>query len=137
MAAAAPKTLASDSLEVTRSSHLLNIHAPSEETQKALSASAILLADRKERKLARQARNAEKARGMGDFEMDGDMDNDESTTMADALREADVGMMDVEEEEKATKAIQDKIKVRAGAASGGKKQKKESALRRTGGGMGM
>lgn len=137
MAAAAPKTLASDSLEVTRSSHLLNIHEPALETQKALSASAILLAARKEKKLARQARNAERARGMGDFEMDDqDHETDEVTGMAEALREADVGMMDVEQDE----AVQDKIKVRAKVATGGKKAggKKESALRRTsGGGMGM
>lgn len=131
MAAAAPKVLASDSLEVTRSSHLLDIQGPSTETKKALSASALLLAARQEKKLARQARGSKN--GM-DAEAEFDMEDaeDGEMGMAEALREADVGMMDVEEDD----AVAEKIKVKAPASKS--KSKKQSALRRTGAGsMGM
>ncbi|SCZ96546.1 BZ3500_MvSof-1268-A1-R1_Chr8-2g10285 [Microbotryum saponariae] len=56
MLAAQPAVLASDSLEVTRSSHLLGLQTVSESTAKALDASHSLLKARKETKLARQAK---------------------------------------------------------------------------------
>lgn len=137
MAAAAPKTLASDSLEVTRSSHMLGLHEPTPHTKKALSASSLLLQARAEKKLARQQKNAGKravafdGEGLGEEEDDDEGMESESgeseLDVAAALREADMGDMSMEAD------VEDKVKSKVKV---GKKQK--SALRRTGGGgMGM
>ena len=131
MAAAAPATLTSDSLEVTRSSHLLSLQNPAPKTTKALSASAILLAARAEKKALRQARSAkgrmafEGGEGLGlDDEMDSGEEDDEMN-VADALREADMALGEEVEE-----AVKEKVKVKA--------KKPKSALKRAGGaGMGM
>lgn len=130
MAAAAPATLTSDSLEVTRSSHLLSLQNPAPKTTKALSASAILLAARAEKKALRQQKSAkgrmafEGAEGLGsDDEMDGA--SDDELNVADALREADMALADEDAEE----LVKEKVKVKA--------KKPKSALKRTGGGMGM
>jgi large subunit ribosomal protein L24e len=129
MAAAAPKTLASDSLEVTRSSHLLSLQHPTPHTKKALSASSLLLAARAEKKAARIARGGKNKvafEGEGLGEESGEEESGEEETemgVAEALREAELGMgMDVEQ------GLVEKVKVKA----------KKSALRKTGGGrMGM
>ncbi|ORY88546.1 ribosomal protein L24e-domain-containing protein [Leucosporidium creatinivorum] len=131
MAAAAPKVLASDSLEVTRSSHLLSLQNPTPHTKKALTASSILLAARAEKKAARQARGGKRAvefdgEGLGSDEDGMESDGDSELDVADALREADMGEMDVEEEVK--EKVKSKVKV----------GKQKSSLRKTGGGgMGM
>lgn len=140
MAAAAPKTLASDSLEVTRSSHLLSLQHPTPHTQKALSASSMLLKARAEKKAARQARNNKKNAvgfeggvGLGDDEeMDeesGDESEDSETEelgVAQALREAEMGGMEVDDE--AEEKVKSKVKA----------TKKKSALKKMGGaGMAM
>jgi large subunit ribosomal protein L24e len=134
MAAAAPKVLASDSLEVTRSSHLLSLQNPTPHTKKALTASSILLAARAEKKAARQAKGGKRAvefdgEGLGEEEgMESDSEGDSELDVADALREADMGEMDVEDEEEVKEKIKNKVKV----------GKQRSALRKTGGGgMGM
>lgn len=132
MAAAAPKVLASDSLEVTRSSHLLSLQNPTPHTKKALTASSILLAARAEKKLARQQRGGKRAvefdgEGLGSDEEGMESDSgDSELDVADALREADMGEMDVEDEVK--EKVKSKVKV----------GKQKSSLRKTGGGgMGM
>lgn len=134
MAAAAPATLTSDSLEVTRSSHLLSLQNPAPKTTKALSASAILLAARAEKKALRQQQSAkgrmafDGAEGLGeDDEMDGSEGEEEEMNVAEALREADMALGEEEEV-----AVKDKVKVKA------TKGKPKSALKRAGGaGMGM
>lgn len=133
MAAASPATLTSDSLEVTRSSHLLSLQHPTPHTKKALSASSLLLAARAEKKAARIARGSKKGmefeggEGLGS-EADEDEDEaseDEEVGMAEALAGAEMGM-DLEEE------AEEKIKIKA------KAKPKKSALRKSGGGgMGM
>ncbi|GAA5944943.1 hypothetical protein JCM1841_005387 [Sporobolomyces salmonicolor] len=146
MAAAAPKSLAGDSLEVTRSSHLLTpgMQEPSAATKKALSASQVLLAARAEKKAQRIAQNLRKKRAVGfeggeglagdDDEMvddDGEEEEEEEELgIADALREAEmsVDLGDLVDE---AEAPRDKLrqKVKAG--------KKKSALRKASGGVGM
>ncbi|CEQ40439.1 SPOSA6832_02074, partial [Sporobolomyces salmonicolor] len=146
MAAAAPKSLAGDSLEVTRSSHLLTpgMQEPSAATKKALSASQVLLAARAEKKAQRIAQNLRKKRAVGfeggeglagdDDEMvddDGEEEEEEEELgIADALREAEmsVDLGDLVDE---AEAPRDKVrqKVKAG--------KKKSALRKASGGVGM
>ncbi|GAA5907762.1 hypothetical protein JCM5296_004527 [Sporobolomyces johnsonii] len=142
MAAAAPKSLAGDSLEVTRSAHLLTpgMQAPSAATQKAVSASQVLLAARAEKKALRIAQNLRKKRAVGfeggeglagDEEMDDDEDEEEELGVADALREAEMSV-DVGDLVDDAEAPRDKVrqKVKAG--------KKKSALRKaSSGGMGM
>ncbi|KAM0787008.1 hypothetical protein ACM66B_006276 [Microbotryomycetes sp. NB124-2] len=140
MAAAKPKSLATDSLEVTRSSHLLSVVGePSQETSKALQASAKLLKQRQEAKLARQAQNRVKskvefagAQGLDEQEMSEDDEEEQEAEMSvlDALKEADMGDMDVETPNQEPELVKQKVKVKA---------KKESALRRsaTGRSMGM
>lgn len=131
MAAAAPATLTSDSLEVTRSSHLLSLHNPAPTTTKALSASAILLAARAEKKLARQQKSQkgkmafEGGAGLGsDDEMASGSESEGEMNVADALREADMALGEPEEEQ-----VKQKVKV---------KSKPKSALKKAGGaGMGM
>ncbi|KAK4049659.1 ATPase-activating ribosome biosynthesis protein [Microbotryomycetes sp. JL201] len=133
MAAAKPKSLATDSLEVTRSSHLLGLGEPTPETSKALEASQHLLKQRQQAKLARQLANRQRATkvkfaGADELESDGEdeeMEQDEGEmSVLDALKEAD---MDFEQDEPTTKQ---KVKVKA-------KTKKESALRKSSSGMGM
>ncbi|GAA5971973.1 hypothetical protein JCM21900_002623 [Sporobolomyces salmonicolor] len=147
MAAAAPKSLAGDSLEVTRSSHLLTLgmQEPSAATKKAVSASQVLLAARAEKKAQRIAQNLRKKRAVGfeggeglggdDDEMvddDGEEEEEEEEELgiADALREAEmsVDLGDLVDE---AEAPRDKLrqKVKAG--------KKKSALRKASGGVGM
>ncbi|GAA5859941.1 hypothetical protein JCM1840_001806 [Sporobolomyces johnsonii] len=144
MAAAAPKSLAGDSLEVTRSAHLLTpgMQAPSAATQKAVSASQVLLAARAEKKALRIAQNLRKKRAVGfeggeglaggDDEMDDEEDEEEEELgVADALREAEMSV-DVGDLVDEAEAPRDKVrqKVKAG--------KKKSALRKaSSGGMGM
>lgn len=131
MAAAAPATLTSDSLEVTRSSHLITLRNPTPAHNKALSASAVLLAARAVKKAARMAKSSSKkgmafegAEGLGEDE-DEDMSDDEADDLdvADALMEADMSM-DVEED-----VQEDKVKVKV--------KKAKSSLKKSGGGMGM
>ncbi|EGU12784.1 hypothetical protein RTG_00802 [Rhodotorula toruloides ATCC 204091] len=101
MAAAKEGQLTNDSLEVTRSGHLLTpgMQEQTDETKKAMSASRLLLQARAEKKRERQMRN-QKKRAVG---------------------------MDVGEEEAApAEKIKQKVKV-----------KKQSALKKTSGGMGM
>ncbi|KAL8280369.1 hypothetical protein RQP46_007286 [Phenoliferia psychrophenolica] len=132
MAAAAPAVLASDSLEVTRSSHLLSLFHPTPHTKKALSASSVLLTARAEKKAARIARGGKKSMefdggaALGDEdEGDASEDSDEDeATMAEALAGAEMGMdVEVEEEEK----VKEKTKTK----------KPKSALKKSAGGMGM
>ena len=131
MAAAAPAVLASDSLEVTRSSHLLSLLHPTPHTKQALSASSLLLAARAEKKAARIARGGKKSMefdggaALGDDdEAEADSDEDE-VNMAEALAGAEMSMV-LEEEEV------EKIQVKT------KAKKPKSALRKSGGGgMGM
>ncbi|GAA5894623.1 ribosomal eL24 family protein [Sporobolomyces salmoneus] len=136
MAAAAPQALEGDSLEVTRSAHMLTpgMQQPSESTRKALTASQVLLAAKAEKKAARIAKNqnrravgfagAEDLAGEeGEEEIDSAEDEEELSTM-DALREADISM-DVGAEEE----VQEKIRTKVKAS----KPKKKSALRRTSG----
>lgn len=129
MAAAAPQTLTSDSLEVTRSSHLLSLRHPTEETKKALSASAILLAARAEKKRARIERTNKKGMEFEGGEGLGEEGEEEEMDTADALRGAEMGMeLDGEEAEEKEEMV--KVKVKSGKA--------KSALRKSGGrGMGM
>ncbi|SCV67369.1 BQ2448_6015 [Microbotryum intermedium] len=68
MLAAQPAVLASDSLEVTRSSHLLGLQTVSESTAKALDASHSLLKEKKETKLARQAKRQDERKEMSTIE---------------------------------------------------------------------
>ncbi|KDE06271.1 hypothetical protein MVLG_03430 [Microbotryum lychnidis-dioicae p1A1 Lamole] len=68
MLAAQPAVLASDSLEVTRSSHLLGLQTVSESTAKALEASHSLLKARKETKLARQAKRQNERKELSTME---------------------------------------------------------------------
>ncbi|GJN87749.1 hypothetical protein Rhopal_000704-T1 [Rhodotorula paludigena] len=139
MAAAKEGQLTNDSLEVTRSGHLLTpgMQPQSDETKKALSASQVLLQARAEKKRARQLANQKRRpvgfEGGADLaaEDDGAMDEDEESeveeaelSMADALLEADMSM-DVAEEEPAAVKVKQKVKA-----------KKQSALKR-GGGMSM
>lgn len=139
MAAAKEGQLTNDSLEVTRSGHLLTpgMQPQSDETKKALSASQVLLQARAEKKRARQLANQKRRpvgfEGGADLagEDEGAMDEDEESeveeaelSMADALLEADMSM-DVAEEEPAAVKVKQKVKA-----------KKQSALKR-GGGMSM
>ncbi|GAA5881465.1 hypothetical protein JCM3774_005091 [Rhodotorula dairenensis] len=151
IAAAKEGQLTNDSLEITRSGHLLTpgMQPVSDETKKALSASQLVLAARAERKRERQLKNLAKHRanavgfqggadlgGAADAdeaEMDEDSDVEEEAelSMADALREADMSM-DVgdEEEQRAPAAVRQKVKAT--------KSKKQSSLKKSsGGGMGM
>ncbi|GAA5909441.1 hypothetical protein JCM6882_002645 [Rhodosporidiobolus microsporus] len=139
MAAAKPQQAIQDSLEVTRSSHLLTpgLQPQSDATKKALSASQVILAEKAARKRERQAKNLATHRANVGFEGgeglaeddDAEMDEDEEAgelSMADALREADLDLDDLMEEE----APVEKVKVKA--------TKKKSALKKSGGmGMGM
>ncbi|GAA6064459.1 hypothetical protein JCM10212_004443 [Sporobolomyces blumeae] len=136
MAAAAPKALEGDSLEVTRSSHLLTpgMQEPSAATRKALTASQVLLAAKAEKKAARIAKSQRRqvgfagAEDLAGEEESGEEESDEELTTMDALREADISM-DVGDAE-----VEDKVKTKVKAT----KPKKKSALKRTtGGGMGM
>ncbi|BGP45203.1 hypothetical protein JCM10450v2_001020 [Rhodotorula kratochvilovae] len=139
MAAAKDGQMTNDSLEVTRSGHLLTpgIQQPSEETKRALTASQVLLAARAEKKRLRQAANLQRHRvgfqggedlAGADGEMDEDSDDEEveeaELSMADALREADMSM-DIGEEEPVAQKVRQKVKA-----------KKQSALKK-GGGMSM
>lgn len=129
MAAAAPATLASDSLEVTRSSHLLSLFNPTDTTTQALSASAVLLAARAAKKAARIARGGKNSMAFSGGEaLDGENDGEEEegdVSVADALGDAELGGMEVDVEEETVK-----IKVKA--------TKVKSSLRKSGGkGMGM
>lgn len=155
LAAAKEGRLTNDSLEVTRSGHLLTpgMQPLSEETKRALSASQLVLAARAERKRERQAKNLAKHRAnavgfeggadlaaAGGDDMDAELDDEEAESdveeaelsMADALREADMSM-DVGEEETvpaATEKVRQKVKATKG--------KKQSSLKKaSGGGMGM
>ncbi|GAA5923974.1 ATPase-activating ribosome biosynthesis protein [Sporobolomyces koalae] len=134
MAAAAPQSLEGDSLEVTRSAHMLTpgMQEPSASTRKALTASQVLLAAKAEKKAARIAKSQNRravgfagAEDLAGDEDEAEMDSDEEelTTM-DALREADISM-DVGGDEE----VQDKIKTKVKAT----KPKKKSALRRASG----
>lgn len=126
MAAAAPQTLTSDSLEVTRSSHLLSLRHPTPSTTKALSASSILLAARAEKKAARIARGSKK--GM-EFEGGEDLDEEDDGSdgemgVAEALLGADMDL-DAESEDEVVEKVKQKVKAK-------------SALKKSGGkGMGM
>ncbi|BGP13043.1 ATPase-activating ribosome biosynthesis protein [Rhodosporidiobolus nylandii] len=147
MAAAAPLRAVQDSLEVTRSSHLLTpgLQPQSEATKKALSASSVILAEKAARKRERQLANQKKHRAAvgfeggaglgGDDEMDEELDEgsevEEELSMADALREADLDLGDLMDQEEA-EPIREKVKVKAGKAKA-----KKSALRKAAGGMGM
>lgn len=132
MAAAAPATLTSDSLEVTRSSHLITLRNPTASHKQALSAAAVLLAARAAKKALRMAKSSSK-KGMAfeggeglDGEDDGEMSEDDEADdlgVAEALMEADMSM-DVEEDE-----VEEKIKVKV--------KKAKSSLKKSGGGMGM
>lgn len=141
MAAAKDGQMTNDSLEITRSGHLLTpgIQQPSEETKRAMSASQVLLAARAEKKRLRQEANLKRHRAAVGFEggedlaagSDGEMDEDEDSeveeaelSMADALREADMSM-DVEADEPVAQKVRTKVKA-----------KKQSALKK-GGGMSM
>ncbi|KAM0753024.1 hypothetical protein T439DRAFT_311698 [Meredithblackwellia eburnea MCA 4105] len=131
MAAAAPTKLTSDSLEVSRSSHLLSLRNPSENTQKALSASEKLLAKRAEKKRLRALGAAGRRAAGLDEEMRDDEDEEagEEEEMSedeemDALRAADMGISGVEEVGKT-----EKVKIKA--------TKKKSALKKSAGAMGM
>ncbi|KAI5480574.1 large subunit ribosomal protein L24e [Pseudohyphozyma bogoriensis] len=132
MAAAAPKSLTSDSLEVSRSSHLLSLHDPAPKTKKALSASAILLAARAEKKAARMAKGNKKmvfegGEGLGS-DAEEEEDSDDELTTADALAAAEMSM-DVEDEENL-------VKIKAKSAK--KKSALKSSLKKSSGGsMGM
>ncbi|KAK4705413.1 large subunit ribosomal protein L24e, partial [Phenoliferia sp. Uapishka_3] len=134
MAAAAPATLVSDGLEVTRSSHLLSLLHPTPHTKKALSASSLLLAARAEKKAARIARGSKKGMefdggaALGDEEEasgDEESESDEEVDMAEALAGAEMSM-DIEEE------VVEKVKVKSKA-----KGKKTALKKSGGGGMGM
>ncbi|GAA5840897.1 hypothetical protein JCM11251_007633 [Rhodosporidiobolus azoricus] len=139
MAAAKPQKAIQDSLEVTRASHLLTpgLQPQSEETKKAISASQVILAEKAARKRERQAKNLAKHRSNVTFageglaeEDDEEMDEDEDVELstADALREADLDLDDLMEEE----APVEKVKVKVPAT------KKKSALKAAGGrSMGM
>ncbi|GAA5991463.1 hypothetical protein JCM10908_005715 [Rhodotorula pacifica] len=147
IAAAKEGQLTNDSLEITRSGHLLTpgMQPLSEETKKALSASQLVLAARAERKRERQLKNLAKHRAnavgfeggaglAGDeegAEMEEDSDVEEAElSMADALREADMSM-EVGEEE--TAAVADKVRQKVKAT-----KKKQSSLKKSSsGGMGM
>ncbi|KAK4333565.1 Ribosome biogenesis protein RLP24 [Rhodotorula toruloides] len=139
MAAAKEGQLTNDSLEVTRSGHLLTpgMQEQTDETKKAMSASRLLLQARAEKKRERQMRNQKKRAvgfeggadlaGEGDEEMDEESEEEEAElSMADALREADMSMDVGEEEAAPAEKIKQKVKV-----------KKQSALKKTSGGMGM
>ncbi|CDR37374.1 RHTO0S02e14048g1_1 [Rhodotorula toruloides] len=139
MAAAKEGQLTNDSLEVTRSGHLLtpSMQEQTDETKKAMSASRLLLQARAEKKRERQMRNQKKRAvgfeggadlaGEGDEEMDEESEEEEAElSMADALREADMSMDVGEEEAAPAEKIKQKVKV-----------KKQSALKKTSGGMGM
>ncbi|GAA6011398.1 hypothetical protein JCM11491_002770 [Sporobolomyces phaffii] len=140
MAAAAPQALEGDSLEVTRSAHMLTpgMQEPSASTRKALTASQVLLQAKAEKKAARIAKNQNRRAvgftGAEDLaegdEAEMDSDEDEELSTMDALREADISM-DVGEDDS---VVQDKIKTKVKAT----KPKKKSALKRSStGGMGM
>ncbi|GAA5984793.1 hypothetical protein JCM11641_002742 [Rhodosporidiobolus odoratus] len=141
MAAAKPQQAINDSLEVTRSGHLLTpgLQPESDSTKKALSASAVILAEKAARKRERQAQMlAKRKKAVGfeggeglageDEEMDEDEDDEQELSMADALREADLDLGDLMED---APVEQEKIKVKA------TKPKKKSALRKATGAMGM
>lgn len=125
MAAAAPQTLTSDSLEVTRSSHLLSLRHPTASTTKALSASSILLAARAEKKAARIARGSKKGMAFeGGEDLDEENDgSDGEMGVAKALLGADMDM-DAESEDEVVEKVKTKVKAK-------------SALKKSGGGMGM
>lgn len=137
MAAAAPQALEGDSLEVTRSAHMLTpgMQEPSASTRKALSASQVLLQAKAEKKAARIAKNqnrravgftgAEDLAG-GDDDDEVEMDSDDELSTMDALREADISM-DVGGDE----VVRDKVKTKVKAT----KPKKKSALRTSGAGL--
>ncbi|KAG0655038.1 ATPase-activating ribosome biosynthesis protein [Rhodotorula mucilaginosa] len=149
IAAAKEGNLTNDSLEVTRSGHLLTpgMQPVSEETKKALSASQLVLAARAERKRERHLKNLAKHRanavgfqggadlqvGGEEAEMDEDSDVEEAElSMADALREADMSM-DVGGEDEVV--AEDKVRQKVKAT---KSKKKQSSLKKSsGGGMGM
>lgn len=148
IAAAKEGNLTNDSLEVTRSGHLLTpgMQPVSEETKKALSASQLVLAARAERKRERQLKNLAKHRanavgfqggadlqeGGEEAEMDEDSDAEEAElSMADALREADMSM-DVGGEDEVV--AEDKVRQKVKAT---KSKKKQSSLKKSSGGMGM
>lgn len=151
IAAAKEGNLTNDSLEVTRSGHLLTpgMQPVSEETKKALSASQLVLAARAERKRERQLKNLAKHRanavgfqGGADLqeggeeegaEMEEDSDVEEAElSMADALREADMSM-DVGGEDEVV--AEDKVRQKVKAT---KSKKKQSSLKKSSsGGMGM
>ncbi|GAA6025587.1 hypothetical protein JCM10207_001200 [Rhodosporidiobolus poonsookiae] len=138
MAAAKPQQAITDSLEVTRMAHLLTpgMQPQSDSTKRALSASAVILAERAARKRERQMRNQKKSavgfEGAEDLEGDEAMEDDEEldgeVSLGDALREADLDLDDLMDEEEAPV---EKVKVKATKA-------KKSALKKSGGrAMGM
>lgn len=128
MAAAAPITLTSDSLEVTRSSHLISNRNPTPSTLKALSASSLLLAARAEKKAARIAKGSKQSMafsggadlgGAGEEEDDEEMDGDseEEMDVAEALMGADMGM-EVDAGEKIKIKVKSALKKTTGQSMG-------------------
>lgn len=122
MAAAAPQTLTSDSLEVTRSSHLISNRNPTPATLKALSASSLLLAARAEKKAARIARgNKASMEFTGAEDLGGDAsEEDEEMGVAEALLGADMALddEDVEEEEQISVKVRSSLRKTGGVSMG-------------------
>ncbi|KAK4056176.1 ATPase-activating ribosome biosynthesis protein [Microbotryomycetes sp. JL221] len=141
MANAKPKSLATDSLEIEKSKHLLQLPAETmfniqhtKENQRAINKAQQILENKKQIKLMRQQLNGNKKNQKVELQDDDDEemiqdDDDEDQieqdlSVMDALKQVDMGDMEIEPQ------LEDQIQIKVKSKG---KNKKETSLRRTGG----